>query len=55
MDQPQRQFLSEIIDCKKRGYLNAKKALATTLMASQDVKTSERLLKSARQYFCHIF
>ena len=22
---------------------------------SQDVKASERLLKSARQYFCHIF
>ena len=27
----------------------------TTLMDSQDVKGSERLLKSARKDFCHIF
>ena len=25
-DEPQRWFVSEIIDCKKRGYLNAQKA-----------------------------
>ena len=32
-----------------------KKAPVTTLMDSQHVKGSERLLNSARQYFCHIF
>ena len=32
-----------------------KKALVRTLMDSEHVKGSERLLKSARQYFCHIF
>ena len=32
-----------------------KKPLIRTLMDSQHVKRSERLLKSARQYFCHIF
>ena len=32
-----------------------KKALLRTLMDSQQVKGSERLLKSAREYFCHIF
>ena len=26
-----------------------------TLMVSQHVKVKEGLLKSARQYFCHIF
>ena len=26
-----------------------------TLMDSQDVKSSKTLLKTARQYFCHIF
>ena len=26
-----------------------------TLMENQHVKVSERLLKSARQYFCHSF
>ena len=31
-----------------------KKPSARTLMDSQHVKTSERLLKSARQYFCYI-
>ena len=31
------------------------KARIRTLMDSQHVKVSERLLKSARQYFCHIF
>ena len=32
-----------------------KKPRVRTLMDSQHVKGSERLLKSARQYFCHFF
>ena len=32
-----------------------KKPRVRTLMDSQHVKGSETLLKSARQYFCHIF
>ena len=32
-----------------------KKPSVRTLMDSQEVKWSERLFKSARQYFCHIF
>ena len=32
-----------------------KKSCVRTLMDSQHVKGSETLLKSARQYFCHIF
>ena len=32
-----------------------KKPSVRTLMDSQHVKVSERLLKSARQYFSHIF
>ena len=32
-----------------------KKSRLKTLMDSQRVKASETLLKSARQYFCHIF
>ena len=32
-----------------------KKIRVRNLMDSQHVKVSERLLKSARQYFCHIF
>ena len=32
-----------------------KKPRVKTLMDSQYVKPSERLLKSARQHFCHIF
>ena len=32
-----------------------KKPSVRTLMESQDVKESEILLKSARNYFCHIF
>ena len=32
-----------------------KKSCLRTLMDSQHVKGSERLLKSARQYLCHIF
>ena len=32
-----------------------KKIPVRNLMDSQHVKVSERLLKSARQYFCHIF
>ena len=32
-----------------------KKPRVGTLMKDQHVKESERLLKSARQYFCHIF
>ena len=32
-----------------------KKPRVRTLMDSQRVKRFERLLKSARQYFCHIF
>ena len=32
-----------------------KKARVRTLMDSQYVKGTERLLKSARQYFCDIF
>ena len=32
-----------------------KKTPVRTLMHSQHVKRSETLLKSARQYFCHIF
>ena len=32
-----------------------KKSHLRTLMDSQHVKGSERLLKSARQYFCQIF
>ena len=33
----------------------SQKTRVTTLMDSEHVKGSERLLKSARQYFCHIF
>ena len=32
-----------------------KKQRVRTVMESQHVKVSQRLLKSARQYFCHIF
>ena len=32
-----------------------KKPSVRTAMGSQQVKVSEGLLKSARQYFCHIF
>ena len=32
-----------------------KKPSVRTLIDSQHIKGSERLLKSARQYFCHIF
>ena len=32
-----------------------KRPRVITLMNSQHVKGSETLLKSARQYFCHIF
>ena len=32
-----------------------KKTYVRTLMESEDVKRSERLLKSARHYFSHIF
>ena len=32
-----------------------KKTRVRTLMDSQHVKASKTLLKSARQYFCHIF
>ena len=32
-----------------------KKIPVRNLMESQHVKVSERLFKSARQYFCHIF
>ena len=32
-----------------------KKSLDRTLMESQHVKRTERLLKSSRHYFCHIF
>ena len=32
-----------------------KKPLLRILMDSQHVKVSERLLKPAQQYFCHIF
>ena len=32
-----------------------KKLRVRTLMDSQHGKRSERLLKPARQYFCHIF
>ena len=32
-----------------------KKPRVRTLMDSQHVKGSERLLKSSRQYFCHVF
>ena len=32
-----------------------KKIRVRNLMDSQHVNVSERLLKSARQYFCHIF
>ena len=48
-------FVSEIIDCKKPGYLSAEKALCQNLMDSQHVKRSEKLLKSALPYFCDIF
>ena len=32
-----------------------KKPRVRTLMDSQHVKGSERLLKSSRQYLCHVF
>ena len=32
-----------------------KKPRIKTLMDSQNVKASERQLKSARQYFCYVF
>ena len=32
-----------------------KKSRVRTLMDGQHVKRTERLLKSARQYFCYIF
>ena len=35
--------------------LMTKTACVRTLMDSQHVKRSETLLKSAQQYFCHIF
>ena len=55
IDEPRKLFVSEITGCKKRGYLNAEEGPARILMDSQHVKVSERLLKSARLYFCHIF
>ena len=54
-DEPQRLFVSEIIDFQKRCYLNAQKTSCQNLMDSQHVKRSEKLLKSAPQYFCYIF
>ena len=38
-----------------RSYLNAQRATVSELMDSQHFKGSETLLKSARQFFCHIF
>ena len=48
-------FVSEIIDRKKRGYLNAEKAAYHNNLDSQHIKASETLHKFSLQYFCHIF
>ena len=50
-DEPRKLFVSEIIDCKVQGYLNAENR---TLTDSQHIKVSERLLKSARQFFVKV-
>ena len=54
-DEPQILFVSDIIDCKKRGYLNAQKARVRTLTDSKHVKVSERLHKSESEYFLSYF
>ena len=47
-------FFFGIIDCKKLITQMHKKPRVRTLTDSQHVKGSERLLKSALQYLCHI-
>ena len=56
-DESHRLFVSETIECKKRGSLKrgSKKPRSRTLLESQYVRGSETLHKSARQYFCQIF
>ena len=54
-DDPQRLFLFQIIDSKMRVTIMPKKLRVRTLMDSQDIKRSETLHESARQYFCHVF
>ena len=54
-DDPRRLFLSELIDCKNRVTKMPKKPSVRILMDSQQVKRSESLPKSARQYLCNIF
>ena len=44
-DEPQRLFVSEIIDYKKRGYSNGEKTRVRKLMESQHVKGFETLHK----------
>ena len=54
-NEPERLFVFEIIDCKKRRYLMPEKSRTKTLLETQHVKQSEKLHKPSRQYFCHIF
>ena len=54
-DERRKLFISKIIHCKTRDYLNAKKPRVRTLMDSQHVKASKTLHRSARQSFCHVF
>ena len=56
-DEPHRRFISPITDFKEEGYLNAYNATfqSNKCSDSQHVKGSETLVKSACQYFCHIF
>ena len=54
-DEPQRLFVSEIIDYKKRGYSNGEKTRVRKLMESQHVKGFETLHKYAWQFFWHVF
>ena len=55
MDQPQRQFLSEIIDCKKRGYLNAKKPLPQHLWPVKMLKRPKDCLNLHGSIFVIFF
>ena len=48
-------WASEIYTAKVAVTWMTKTACVRTLMDSQHVKRSETLLKSAQQYFCHIF
>ena len=48
-------MVSETVDCKKRGDLNAEKPFVRTPMGIQDVKNTKTPFKTVLQYFCQIY